>query len=79
MNRIRRPLPDARLCTNVFFGLGAADVEDVVRHRRDGEFASSVSAAPVAQEPLDQFVDAVVQRGGEQQSLGVGRGGEDAG
>src|SRR6201999_2820892 len=51
---------------------GAGDMEDVVGHLRDrGVGLVDGVHDVVAQEPLDQLVDPVVQGGGEQQSLTV--------
>ena len=64
----------------LLLGIDPTDVEDVVghiRHRR--VLAVHRMRHLVTQEAVDQLVDAVVQRGGEQQSLPAGRGGgEDA-
>src|SRR5271156_3509325 len=74
MNRIRQAVLQLRLSAS------AGDMEDVVGHLRDRrvDLVDGVHDM-VAQEALDQLVDAVVQGGGEQQSLTVRRrGGQDA-
>ena len=78
MNRIRRPLPDASRCTSRLLASTPATWKTwwVIC---TGEFASSTEWVRVAQEPLDQLVDAVIEGGGEHEALTVGRGrGQDA-
>ena len=58
----------------LLLGFDTGDVEDVVRHRGDWRVGLVDRVQHlVAQEPVDEFVDAVVEGRGEQQALAAGR------
>ena len=76
MNRIRRPVPEAKRCTSSFLASVPATWKTWWVISATGELSLIDGVQDVVvQKAVDEFVDAVVQGRGKQQPLATPRGG----